>query len=56
MVTLSIRINDDLYYKLVKLKGELKCKNWEEFIRKVAEIVEKELEQKEKRYKEIISI
>jgi len=62
MTVLSIRIDEDLYYKLVKLKAELKCRNWREFVEKIINIVEKELERRKMKpvavyeEKEIISI
>lgn len=62
MVNLNIRIDEDLYYRLMKLKAELKCKNWREFVEKIINIVEKELEWRKMKpvavygEKEIISI
>ena len=36
----SIRVPDEAYFKLVELKGKLKCKNWTEFATKLIYIFE----------------
>jgi len=33
-------LSDDLYYKLVELKGRLKARTWNEFLAKVVERLE----------------
>ena len=34
-----IPISDDAYWKLLKLKAELKCETWTELVEKIYEIV-----------------
>jgi len=31
----TIKISEDIYFKLIALKGKLKCKTWDELLRKV---------------------
>jgi predicted CopG family antitoxin len=33
----TIKISEDIYFKLVALRGKLKCKTWDELLRKIAE-------------------
>ena len=39
-----IPISDDAYWKLLKLKAELKCETWTELVEKIYEIVFKDEE------------
>jgi len=45
MKTITFKyIPDELYYKVIELKGRLHCKKWQTFLEKVCKIVEEELD------------
>jgi len=39
--TLHIRVSEELYYKLVELKGKMKAKDWPDLLQKVIESCER---------------
>jgi len=37
---LHIKVDDDVYFKLIELKGKLKARDWAELIEKVLKVVD----------------
>jgi len=37
MKIINLHMEDEVYYKLVELKGKLKCNNWNELMKKIVE-------------------
>ncbi|KYC49288.1 MAG: hypothetical protein AMQ74_01441 [Candidatus Methanofastidiosum methylothiophilum] len=41
MKSITIKgIPDDLYFKLIELKGKMKAENWEDFLEKMVKMME----------------
>ncbi|MDI6903766.1 MAG: hypothetical protein QMC77_08545 [Methanocellales archaeon] len=40
MKSLNIKVDDDLYYRMVEMKGKLRAADWEQFMERVVDTLE----------------